>query len=164
VASQSQQPAPGTRRRQQLGISQLASLTLLALIALRLAGVINWSWWWVLAPLWIILAQPALAAGCLLALCARQQWLCSRFRRRPIWLAPSTAPPTGAHFAAWFESKQGPYEPASDTRIVLGSPHPGQQNDPVVDHPGQPGPYIAPDGTYWTWQNDQAWRRAATPT
>jgi hypothetical protein len=25
---------------------------LLALIALKLAGVVNWSWWWVLAPMW----------------------------------------------------------------------------------------------------------------
>jgi hypothetical protein len=25
----------------------------LALITLRLAGVIAWSWWWVLSPLWI---------------------------------------------------------------------------------------------------------------
>jgi hypothetical protein len=24
-----------------------------ALIALKLAGVITWSWWWVLSPLWI---------------------------------------------------------------------------------------------------------------
>ena len=22
-------------------------------IALRLFGVINWSWWWILAPIWI---------------------------------------------------------------------------------------------------------------
>jgi hypothetical protein len=29
------------------------SLGSLALIALKLAGVIDWSWWWVLSPLWI---------------------------------------------------------------------------------------------------------------
>lgn len=180
MASQSRQPAPGTRRRPQRGVSQLASLSLLAFIALKLAGVINWSWWWVLAPLWIILAQPALAAGFLVALYARQLWLRSRFRRPRIWLPPPTAPPTGEQFAVRFG---GPfvatYEPAPsaagprkrpsagpddltqpDTRIVLRSPHPGGQNDPIVDHPGQPGPYTAPDGTHWTWQNDQAWRQA----
>jgi len=29
-------------------------LALPALIALKLTGVIPWSWWWVLTPLWII--------------------------------------------------------------------------------------------------------------
>lgn len=29
-------------------------LALPALIVLKLTGVITWSWWWVLAPLWII--------------------------------------------------------------------------------------------------------------
>jgi len=29
------------------------SLLAIVFIALKLTGVINWSWWWVLAPLWI---------------------------------------------------------------------------------------------------------------
>ena len=29
---------------------------LLAFLALRLAGVTNWSWWWALAPAWIPVA------------------------------------------------------------------------------------------------------------
>lgn len=29
------------------------SLLTLVFIVLKLIGVINWSWWWVLAPLWI---------------------------------------------------------------------------------------------------------------
>lgn len=33
------------------GVGFLGLLTLL-FIGLKLAGVINWSWWWVLAPLW----------------------------------------------------------------------------------------------------------------
>ena len=35
--------------------SSISFCTLLALIfiTLRLIGVINWSWWWVSAPLWI---------------------------------------------------------------------------------------------------------------
>lgn len=28
-------------------------LLLVAFIVLKLTGVITWSWWWVLAPLWI---------------------------------------------------------------------------------------------------------------
>ena len=31
-------------------------LLLAAFIVLKLTGVIDWSWWWVLAPLWIPLA------------------------------------------------------------------------------------------------------------
>ncbi len=37
-------------------------IALVVLIALKLAGVIGWSWWWVFAPLWLgCLALPALA-------------------------------------------------------------------------------------------------------
>lgn len=32
----------------------LALPTLIVLIVLKLTGVIAWSWWWVLAPLWIV--------------------------------------------------------------------------------------------------------------
>lgn len=31
----------------------LGSLLQVAFIVLKLCGVINWSWWWVLAPTWI---------------------------------------------------------------------------------------------------------------
>lgn len=34
------------------GIGFLGALTI-AFIVLKLTGVIAWSWWWVLAPLWI---------------------------------------------------------------------------------------------------------------
>lgn len=30
-----------------------ASLLAIAFIVLKLTGVISWSWWWVLAPIWI---------------------------------------------------------------------------------------------------------------
>jgi hypothetical protein len=34
------------------------------LIALKLAGIIGWSWWWVLAPLWgSVVISVALLAG-----------------------------------------------------------------------------------------------------
>jgi len=31
----------------------LAGLLTIVFITLRLCGVIDWSWWWVLSPLWI---------------------------------------------------------------------------------------------------------------
>ena len=31
----------------------LADLLLVAFVVLKLTHVINWSWWWVLSPLWI---------------------------------------------------------------------------------------------------------------
>ena len=34
------------------GIGFVGALTLL-FIALKLMGYIDWSWWWVLAPLWV---------------------------------------------------------------------------------------------------------------
>lgn len=36
------------------GIGFTGLLTIL-FIALKLLGKINWSWWWVLSPLWIVL-------------------------------------------------------------------------------------------------------------
>ena len=34
----------------------LGSLLLLTFIILKLVGVIDWSWWWVLSPIWIPVA------------------------------------------------------------------------------------------------------------
>ena len=31
----------------------LADVLLVVFIILKLCGVVNWSWWWVLSPLWI---------------------------------------------------------------------------------------------------------------
>lgn len=36
--------------------SIFSSLLAVAFIVLKLTGVIDWSWWWVLSPLWITLA------------------------------------------------------------------------------------------------------------
>jgi hypothetical protein len=35
-------------------------LAIITLIVLKLTGVITWSWWWVLSPIWIIAALQAL--------------------------------------------------------------------------------------------------------
>lgn len=48
-----------------VGISGLLQV---AFIVLKLCGVINWSWWWVLAPTWgsIALALLAVLVGLIL--------------------------------------------------------------------------------------------------
>ena len=33
----------------------MVQLLTVAFIVLKLCGVINWSWWWVLSPMWILL-------------------------------------------------------------------------------------------------------------
>lgn len=40
----------------------LAPLLAVAFIVLKLTGVIAWSWWWVLAPIWIPLGIGVLYA------------------------------------------------------------------------------------------------------
>lgn len=41
-----------------------ASLLTIAFIVLKLTGVIHWSWWWVLSPIWIsVLWVVGLLAG-----------------------------------------------------------------------------------------------------
>lgn len=47
------------------GIGFLGLLTIL-FIGLKLAGVINWSWWWVLAPFWIPVVLVVLILGVIL--------------------------------------------------------------------------------------------------
>lgn len=46
------------------GPGTLSVLTIV-LVTLKLIGVINWSWWWVLAPIWgqILIAVVIIGAG-----------------------------------------------------------------------------------------------------
>jgi hypothetical protein len=51
----------------------LPQVAVITFIALKLTGVVAWSWWWVLSPLWIGGAALALLAGCLVIVwCAAQ--------------------------------------------------------------------------------------------
>ena len=34
----------------------VSGMLLVAFVVMKLAGIINWSWWWVLSPLWISVA------------------------------------------------------------------------------------------------------------
>lgn len=51
------------------GIGATSALTMI-FIVLKLVGVINWSWWWVLSPLWIstILGLVAIGIGVICAI------------------------------------------------------------------------------------------------
>ncbi len=42
------------------------SLLAILFIGLKLGGIIAWSWWWVLTPIWLPLVILVLAAGGLL--------------------------------------------------------------------------------------------------
>lgn len=47
-----------------------AGLLTVAFIVLKLTGVIGWSWWWVLSPLWIVMCLVLLVIGLALGIYA----------------------------------------------------------------------------------------------
>jgi hypothetical protein len=49
------------------GIGFTGMLTVL-FIGLKLGGVISWSWWWVLSPIWISLLVILLLVGIIVAI------------------------------------------------------------------------------------------------
>jgi hypothetical protein len=54
----------GQRSSWRLRLPGQLPLAVIPLIALKLAGIIGWSWWWVLAPLWgSVVISVALLAG-----------------------------------------------------------------------------------------------------
>jgi hypothetical protein len=55
-------------------------LATITLIVLKLAGVLTWSWWWVLTPLWINLAPVVLIVSAIAALAIRA-WTASPRRQ-----------------------------------------------------------------------------------
>lgn len=57
----------------------LFGATFLVLLALKLTGHIDWSWWWITAPLWGGIALVLLVVGALIAFASRP--LPSSFRR-----------------------------------------------------------------------------------
>jgi hypothetical protein len=69
----------------------------LVLIVLRLTGVIAWSWWWVLSPLWIsgILLAAVLCAVLVLILWGKRGT--SRIRRPALSPARSRIAEEGCH-------------------------------------------------------------------
>lgn len=45
-------------------------LLLVAFIVMKMTGVIDWSWWWVLAPLWI----PVFIVSIVVILAVGREW------------------------------------------------------------------------------------------
>lgn len=50
----------------------ITGVLLIVFIVLKLVGVINWSWWWVLSPMWIPLALVLI--GVILVVLARKYY------------------------------------------------------------------------------------------
>jgi hypothetical protein len=80
------QQSAGTRvlLRRVPGI--VVSLVLPVFLVLRLAGAVDWSWWWVLSPLWIsalafLLAGALAATAFTLVRWAVRAWVWLHFRR-----------------------------------------------------------------------------------
>ena len=66
-------------------VGSLPGAALLTFIALKLAGVVTWSWWWVVSPMWIGGAALALVVGSLVSLWCLGRWpviLVNLLRRR----------------------------------------------------------------------------------
>ncbi len=60
----------------------VVSLVLPVFLVLKLAGAVDWSWWWVLSPLWISALAFLLAAAVFtLVRWAVRVWVWLRFRR-----------------------------------------------------------------------------------
>ncbi len=51
----------GNKQPKQPSINFI-SLLVLVFITLKLTGTINWSWWWVLSPIWVPVAFIVLLA------------------------------------------------------------------------------------------------------
>lgn len=50
----------------------LAGVLTVVFVVLKLVGVIAWSWWWVLSPIWISLALAVLIFGIALLVAVRR--------------------------------------------------------------------------------------------
>ena len=46
----------------------IADILLVVFVVLKLVGVINWSWWWVLSPFWIAVAIYAIVVAVIVIL------------------------------------------------------------------------------------------------
>lgn len=86
-----------------------SGIALVTLVVLRLTGVVSWSWWWVLSPLWLSGVLMAAVLCVLLALLA----LRLRRRRLPVLQSLSLGHYGRRYLRAW-------YWPARSSR--MGAP------------------------------------------
>lgn len=68
----------GPRTRLEFILDTIWPIAVITLVVLKLAGVIAWSWWWVLSPLWGGLVLNVLAVSGLLTMAI------SRSKRDPL--------------------------------------------------------------------------------
>ena len=74
VVAQSGEPRSTMRQRLAYVRNAVGPVLFTALVVLKLTGVISWSWWWVLSPLWAgIVLSPLIVVGRLLAGPARDR-------------------------------------------------------------------------------------------
>lgn len=59
----------------------LATLLTVAFVVLKLCKVIDWSWWWVLSPIWIQLSIVLLVAICYIVYLVIQEYRSIRRKR-----------------------------------------------------------------------------------
>jgi Transmembrane Fragile-X-F protein len=76
-------PRSTAARSWNVAMNVLSPVVVCTPIVLKLAGVIDWSWWWVLSPLWIggILLALAVLGICALVIASRLQTR----RRARVW-------------------------------------------------------------------------------
>lgn len=68
--------------------SGFTGLLTIAFIVLKLCGVINWSWWWVLSPLWIsvgLVVAVLLIVGIICLIDSSVQRHTKKISKRRIW-------------------------------------------------------------------------------
>jgi Transmembrane Fragile-X-F protein len=91
------------RSRRRFIPSSIVEVALIAFIALKLAGVIHWSWWWVLSPIWISAILIVLGVSAVLI---ELRWRSRRKARQwmdqlgPDWISDFMAGKTSADGAA----------------------------------------------------------------
>jgi len=73
-------------------VNSLLGVALITFVALKLAGAIAWSWWWVLSPLWICSVPLAVVTGGLVTLWCLGRWQQRRQARLFLRFVPSLVP------------------------------------------------------------------------
>ena len=56
------------------GGASATSMLTIAFVVLKLCGVIGWSWWWVLSPLWIVWGTLLVVVLVVVAIMALDGW------------------------------------------------------------------------------------------
>ena len=66
----------------QFGGTSFTGLLFLVFLTLKLTNVINWSWWWVTAPLWIIPSAIIIGIGLLVVVAFIIEMMISKNKKK----------------------------------------------------------------------------------